>query len=183
MVKVVIKENAFLMMVSSAAEVFHQECYGMLVGRRYKKDYVVDLAIPHQSTDRSSWGVAVDDDAEHRLIRTMNFLKGYQYIGEYHSHPKGGCGLSEYDIADLRESGAGISMLVVIEKAKRYKPWKYVASDKCLTGTIGNFFKITIKGYVCNHPSKRILKLPLRCEYLKKLNQKVKKRQKGYFLY
>lgn len=172
--KVIISEEAFVMMVASAAEVYDKETYGLLLGRRRKKDFYIQYAVPHQSAVRYNYGVAITKKHEKKLIQSINFLKGYRYIGEFHSHPDSVCKLSKHDIKDMRESGQGISIVISIEETEKYRKWKYDRKDKCLSGSIDDSYLVMIKAYKCDDDSKRVLKLRLECEFVKKLNKRIK---------
>ncbi|MBN1544979.1 Mov34/MPN/PAD-1 family protein [Candidatus Woesearchaeota archaeon] len=179
--KIIISEEAFVMMLAGAAEVFDKETYGMLLGKKRKKDFYIEYAVPHQSTIRTKNDVSVTKRSEKRLIESINFLKGYRYIGEFHSHPHGPNKLSKYDINDIRESGAGISILVSMEETDHYKPWAYDRKDKSLSGTIDDNYLVSIKAYRCADTGIRIMKLRLECDFIKKLNKKVKKARPAFF--
>ncbi len=179
--KVVISEEAFIMMLAGAAEVYDKETYGFLIGRKRKKDFYIQYAVPHQSTRRYDYGVAVTKKHEKKLINTINFFKGYRYIGEFHSHPDSYCKLSKHDIKDMRESGSGISVVVAIEESDKYRQWAYDRKDKCLKGSIDEEFFIEIKAYKCDDDSERMLKLRLDCEFIKKLNKRVKRSYPSFF--
>ena len=78
--KAILSEEAFVGMVSAAAEVYDKETYGMLLGRKRKKDYAIQHAVAYQATRRKRYEVAVTKAAERRLIDTLNFFKGYRFI-------------------------------------------------------------------------------------------------------
>ncbi|MBU2561815.1 MAG: Mov34/MPN/PAD-1 family protein [Nanoarchaeota archaeon] len=179
--KVIISEEAFVMMLAGAAEVYDKETYGMLLGKKRKKDFYIEYAVPHQSTIRTKNDVSVTRKSEKRLIESINFLKGYRYIGEFHSHPKGPAKLSKHDMNDIRESGTGISILVSIEETDHYEPWAYDKKDKRLSGAIDDNYLVSIKAYRCADTGIRILKLKLECEFIKKLNKRVKKTRPSFF--
>jgi proteasome lid subunit RPN8/RPN11 len=179
--KVIITEEAFVMMLAGAAEVYEKETYGLLVGKKWKKDFVVQYAVPHQSTRRYSYGVAITKKHEKKLVSAINFFKGYRYIGEFHSHPDSVCKLSKHDIKDMKESGSGISIVIAIEPIDEYKKWEYDRKDKCIKGSIDKDFYIVIKAYKCDDDSERILKLRLECEFINKLNKRVKRFYYSYF--
>jgi proteasome lid subunit RPN8/RPN11 len=171
--KVIIGEEAFVMMLAGATEVYDKETYGLLIGKKRKKDYHVQYAVPHQSSRRYSYGVAITHKHEKKLIQAINFLKGYKYLGEFHSHPDSFCKLSKHDIKDMRESGRGVSVVLAIEPADRYRKWEYDRKDKRLHGTIDDSFYVEIKAYKCHHDGgRRIVKLRLECEFIKKLNKR-----------
>lgn len=179
--KAVISKDAFIVMVSAAAEVYEKETYGMLFGRKYKKNFLVDYAYPHQSSIRDKEGLYISVRSEQRLLNTLNFFNGYRYIGEFHSHSEGACSFSKHDIIDLKEGGAGVSFLVSIEKTIKYKKWEYVPKDKRIQGTINKKFLVMIKAYYCDKPGARVRKLKLECDFLKILNKRVKKNNPEWF--
>ncbi|MBW2971726.1 Mov34/MPN/PAD-1 family protein [Candidatus Woesearchaeota archaeon] len=179
--KAIISEEAFVMMIAGAAEVYDKETYGLLIGKKRKKDYHIEYAVPHQSTLRYKDGVNITIKREKKLIDTINFFRGYRYIGEFHSHPDGPPRLSKQDKKDLRESGAGISIIVVIEDPEEYCPWEYDRKDKCIKGSVSDDFYIKIKAYKCDDNSERILKLRLECDFLKDLNKRIRKRYPSLF--
>ncbi|MBW2964327.1 Mov34/MPN/PAD-1 family protein [Candidatus Woesearchaeota archaeon] len=175
--KVIISEEAFVMMIAGAAEVYDKETYGLLLGRRKKTDYYVQYAVAHQSSRRYTYGVQVTKKHEKKLFQTINFLKGYRYIGEFHSHPDAYCVLSKQDQKDMFAEGLGISLIVAIEKADGYRKWEYDNKDKCLKGTIDDTYFVEIKAYKCDDKGKkRIYKLRLECPFIKKLNKTVKRK-------
>ena len=173
--KVTFGEEAFVMMIAGAAEVYDKETYGLLLGRRRKNDYLIQYAIPHQTTRRYTFGVQITKKHEKKLIQAINFFKGYRYMGEFHSHPDEMCVLSKHDKKDMLESPIGISVIVRIEKHDKYQPWKYDKKDKCLYGTIDDTYYIEIKAYRRDDAGKRIRKLRLECPFIKTLNKRVKR--------
>lgn len=175
MSKVIISEDAFVIMLAAAVEVYTKEAYGLLLGSKVRKDFRIDYAVPYQSAIRKTGEVSVDEDAEQRLIAAINHLKGYHYMGEFHSHPGGRKGLSKYDKKDLRKYGARMSVLVWIGKAGKYKPWRYDIKDKSLSGTLDHTYKIMVKAYRCEHDDRRIQKLRIQCDFVRKLNKRAKK--------
>jgi len=181
MEKVIIHEEAFVMMLTAAAEVYDKETYGYLLGHKKKKNYVIQYAVPHQTTIRKTHEVSTSTKAEKKLIDSINFLKGYNYIGEFHSHPDGTCALSNQDIKDMQQSGAGVSVLVALNTTETYLPWNYNIKTKSLTGSIDETYHVEIKAYICKHPSKKIDKLRIQCDFIKKLNKAVKRRFPSLF--
>lgn len=178
--KVIISEDVLVTMVCAAAETYNKETYGYLLGRKVKTDYYLQFALPHQDSFRSCVGVKIFEDSEKRLINTINFLKGYKFIGEFHSHPNGPSSLSKADKDDMIDNGGGISVLVSIEKAKRYQPWKYSTKDRCISGTVEEEFLIKIKAYV-KKEKRQIRKLRIQCDFIKKLNKRIKKDRPSFF--
>jgi proteasome lid subunit RPN8/RPN11 len=171
--KAIIKEEAFVMMIAGAAEVYDKETYGLLLGKKRKKDFVLEYAVPHQSSLRYSYGVNIAKKHEKKLIRAINFMKGYRYVGEFHSHPDSFCKLTKEDIHDMRESGRGISVVISIEPADRYRKWQYDRKDKKISGTVDDSYYIEMKAYKCHDDGgKRIVKLRLECEFIDKLNKR-----------
>ena len=87
--KAIISKQAFTELLVAAAEVYSKETYGYLMGKKTGTDFHIEYALTHQSTTRTTQYVDIDEEAEHRLFSTINFLKGHKYIGDFHSHPDG----------------------------------------------------------------------------------------------
>ncbi|HII71841.1 TPA: hypothetical protein HA265_03745 [Candidatus Woesearchaeota archaeon] len=179
--KVTIGEEAFIMMIAGAAEVYDKETYGLLIGRRRRNDYLVQYAVPHQTTRRYTYGVQITPKHEKKLLQTINFFKGYKYMGEFHSHPNDACILSKQDRKDMIESPLGVSIVIRIDRHDSYLKWKYDEKDKCLYGSIDDSYYIEVKAYRRDDTGKRIRKLRLNCPFIKKLNNRVKRVYPGFF--
>ncbi|MBW2968116.1 hypothetical protein KY362_06540 [Candidatus Woesearchaeota archaeon] len=173
--KVIIREEALVMIASSAVEVYNKETYGLLLGRRHKRDYVLQYAVPYQAALRYVYGVNVVAKREKALINSMNFFKGCKYMGEYHSHPESYCILTKDDIKGMKAEAVGISLVIAIDKTDIRRPWKYDKRQKNITGTIDDDYIVEIKAYWFNEKRNRVIKLRLECDYIKKLNKRMKK--------
>jgi len=173
--KAMLSEEAFVAMLASCAEVYDKEAYGMLLGRKSRNMIYIENAVPFQSCRRTSIGVVVVQKAEKRLLSAMNFLTGYRYIGDYHSHSNFVCGLSQCDIDDLIEFGEGLSILVAMKESKRHIPWQYDEAQKCIKGSIDKMYYIVLKIYWHEHGTRKVNKLPIGCGFLAALNRRVRK--------
>jgi len=169
-----LSEDAFTMFVAAAAEVYPNETFGCFLGYKRKHILHIKYAIPYQATRRRKNEVSVVMKAEKRLLETMFFLKGYKLVGEFHSHPEGATALSKHDIKDMRESGDCISGLIMIQEWDEYSKWEYKKDDKCLQGCIDDKYFIMIKFYQSLHGQKKITKLKIKADFIKKLNKRHK---------
>jgi len=169
---VVIEEGAFLGLVSSAVEVYGKETAGLLIGKRKGNSYVIKYAITYQSAKRKKTEVEIDEISETRLHQTHNLISRYGRVGDYHSHIDKQESLTKCDRMTLVGDGEGVSLLVIIKKASTGKKWQYNTKDKKLLGSIGREYWISIKAYYYDHIKRKIMKVSIRCPYIRQLNRR-----------
>ncbi|MFH0978430.1 MAG: hypothetical protein V1837_03955 [Candidatus Woesearchaeota archaeon] len=168
---VVIEEGALLGILTSAVEVYDKETCGILIGRRKGNSYVIKYAITHQTAERKKKEITVDDKYEKRINRTNCLISKYSRVGDYHSHIGKLDGLTDCDKKSLKIDGEGVSLLILIKKARKERKWQYKAQEKKISGSIGSDYTISIKAYYYDHIKKRIHKISLKCPYINTLNR------------
>ncbi|MCK5548728.1 MAG: Mov34/MPN/PAD-1 family protein [Thermoplasmata archaeon] len=109
---VILEAGCFTALIASAVEVYSKETTGMLIGKRDRRFIrgkltdcvVVQGAYPLQ-TARKGFGTVMIDNlkAFRRVRRTINYL-GFEFIGEYHSHPGSYARLTMVDEEYIRDS-------------------------------------------------------------------------------
>jgi len=169
--KVIIDGPAFLGMILSSIEVFEYETYGILIGTKHRKNYVVKYAVPLQTTNRRKYEVSICHKRAAAVRRSIKGISPYHYIGEFHSHPYGAARLSEHDKKDMEQCGELISLLVIVEPAKKHEKWRYDQKDKAFCGSVDDEFLVRVKGYLYDHVKKKIRKVHLKCPYISRLNR------------
>lgn len=176
MAKVVLKENAFLSMVLSSIEVYRKEAYGLIIGSRKKKNYLVSHSFSFQTAERSYDVTSIDESKERMINNQIKYLTNQKLIGDYHSHANGPDELSRDDIKTMRDSFEGfVSVLVVPKKIKNKRKyhWRHNRLQKCVSGSVGNF-SVKIVAFYYDPKKKRALKVAVRCPFISRLNKKMK---------
>jgi proteasome lid subunit RPN8/RPN11 len=140
---------AFLTIVSSSAEVFKKETLGYLIGIKGEDKWMVEYAIPYQTTESSYVHASID---ENRVARINDILgsvsQGIELIGDYHSHTVFGESPATVipSDTDLMSTIPGdINIICAVNMKKRSVEW-HETSRGILVGTIGEY-RIEIGGY------------------------------------
>jgi proteasome lid subunit RPN8/RPN11 len=173
MTKVIIEDAAFIGILTTVFEVYDNEAYGILIGYKRKKHYVVTRAIPYQTATRYKDGIDVVVKREKLLANVINLLTKRGIIGDFHSHTRYNFCLSDTDINDMIASGEGIYLLSKVDKTDKRKKWVFDKREKVLKGSIWDEFFVQIKVFEHKHGSKRMKKLNLECPYIKVLNKRL----------
>ncbi|MDP3918894.1 MAG: Mov34/MPN/PAD-1 family protein [Nanoarchaeota archaeon] len=167
---IIIRGDAFISLVAASAEVYRNESFGMILGHKRGKDFVVTECLPYQTAKRGYTSAYLDLKKQKLINQLLECMSKESVIGDYHSHP----GLvletlSDQDIIDmLRKKRDYISLLVSIRKVKRYKKWE-VGKDG-LSGTVGSFF-IKIKAFSYDISKKEIRQEVVKCPYVENMKQ------------
>lgn len=180
MAKVVLKQDAFLSMVLSSIEVYRKETYGLVIGIRKKKNYLVSNCFSFQTAKRHYDVIEIDESKERMINNHIKYLTNHKLLGDYHSHANEPDELSREDIRTLKNSFEGfISVLVVPKKLKNKRKylWKHNRLQKCVSGSIGNFF-VKIVAFYYDPKNKRAVKLQVYCPFIKPLNRKMRYHKK-----
>jgi len=171
----VIKEQAFVALLTAALEVYNKETFGLLVGTvkegRYKSQLIIKNALTYQNATRKKGEVSVWPSRDAKIRYVINYLSGCKIIGEFHSHTYGVDYLTEHDIKDMIEDGERFSLLICVDPVEEREEWYYDKKKKSLHGTVNDNYYITIKVYAREYDKKVVRKLKIECPYIKKLNK------------
>jgi proteasome lid subunit RPN8/RPN11 len=162
--EVYLSENAFIGLLVSTIEVYHRECFGILLGHRESDRTMVDFVVPYQSAKRKFQEVHMDWQRGQRVEEAVRATSRWELVGDYHSHPmygdkKGTTRLSRVDVDDFREGGT--SIIVAINDGHRRQRWGYVEGG-LIAGSV-NGYLIRVAAYHKNGDA--ILRVPLVCPY------------------
>jgi len=174
MATVIIRNTAFVNMVVSTLEVYKKEAYGVLIGKRQGKDYVIRHAMAYQSAKRHYDWAVMDPARRNRMDLLLKCMLRYRFIGDYHSHIDWPEHLSDADKKEMREESIPLSLLIFVKDAVRRVRWRYLESDRSLTGTIADRYYVKVYAFEYDPATNRIRKLRVRCPYVQKLNKNVK---------
>lgn len=135
-----IKERAFLAMVLSAVEVYKHETLGLLLGYKGDDEFIVEYAIPYQTSMKGYSWVSPKPTVSERIKELVKNLP-VEVIGDFHSHTEFGKNRavpvpSGDDIADMEESH--IHIIVAVNEKKRAQKWSS-GKDGEISGTLGDY--------------------------------------------
>jgi len=173
MADVIVRNEAFINMLVSSLEVYKKEAYGVLLGKRMGNDYIVRQAFTYQSARRHYDWVVMDPKRRNRIDLLLRHLMRNQFIGDYHSHIDWPSHLSEEDKREMREEEIPLSLLLLVKDASRRSKWRFLASDRSLTGTVADRYFVKLYAFEYDPEVGRIRKLRVRCPFVKRLNRKV----------
>lgn len=169
--RLVLRNQAFVNILASSLEVYKKEAYGVLLGRRRGRDYVVRYVFSYQSAKRHYDWVVMDPRRQNRIDQILKCLMDYRYIGDFHSHIDWPAHLSDADKKEMRELGIPVSILLLVKDASRRARWRFLQSDFSLTGTVGDRYFIKIYAYEYDRHSGKIRKLRIHCPFVHRLNR------------
>ena len=179
MPKVFIQDSALLSIIIASVEVFRKETYGILLGKKQGKNYFVKHAISFQTATHDYEFVAIDKSSENRLANIAKYLTKQKYLGDFHSHAGRFEELSRYDKKDILMQGPNkVFFLIVIRRPKRAFKWAYNSREKSVSGSLGKRFFVKIFAFQVNKKTKKIEKLIIRANLLKKFNSFAKQVEK-----
>jgi len=165
-----LNKSAFVNILTSCLEVYKKESYGVLMGKAFNGHSVVSQSVNFQSAKRTYDLVDVHPKREKRMIRTLNYLTNHKLVGDFHSHSDYPDRLSKYDKEDLLgKADKWVSMLLVIKNTNKSMPWVYNKQGKHLSGSVSNKYFVKIHAY--KNVEGRIMKIPIECNYVDKLNE------------
>ena len=173
-----ITEKTLVEIIASSVEIYKKEAFGILLGEKHKKHYMAYDAISFLSAKRSYGFVNVPTIRANRVNYTLSYLTKFKIIGDFHSHPEGPDKLSGLDKSDIRNSGLGLSVLIIVTKAKK-KSHNWKIEDNNIIGFIGNKYHIKIMAFEYDKKEDKLFHLKIVCPSLKKLNklQPIKKQR------
>lgn len=167
--RLVLKEYAFLEIVIGAVEVFHQECFGLILGYKTEHALIVEDAQVVQSARRTPFHV---EPVAKRIKRIENLVKSIGIemgiIGDFHSHTQIGADParptpSGEDIADMEPGNA--YLIIAINRLKGSPViWTYSEKTKILKGSIENLL-FEISAYYCFREN-QYKKLEIKCPFV-----------------
>ncbi len=170
--KLILKEPAFLEIILGSAEVFHQECFGLLLGYKTENIIIVEDAQVIQSARRTPYHV---EPVARRIKRIEKLLKSigmeYAIVGDFHSHTQIGAdparpNPSGEDIADMEPGN--VYLIVAINYLKeKVVNWVYSQEEKILKGSLENFL-FEISAYYCFEENK-YKKIDIICPFVTSL--------------
>ena len=140
---------AFLTIVSSSVEVFRKETLGYLIGIKGEDKWMVEYAIPFQTTESSYAHASIDEDRVARINDILSSVsQGIELIGDFHSHTVFGDSPATVipSDTDLMSTIPGdLNIICAVNLKKRSVDW-YENERGMLVGTIGEY-RIEIGGY------------------------------------
>jgi len=172
-VNVILRNSAFVNMLVSTLEVYKKESYGILMGRKRGKDYVVKQAFTYQSAKRHYDWVVMDPRRRNRIDQLLKTIMSYRFLGDYHSHIDWPDHLSDADKKEMREQEIPLSLLLLVKDTNRRQKWRYLASDCSLTGTVADRYFVKFYAFEYDPEKKKIRKLRVKCAYIDRLNREV----------
>ncbi|MFH1751605.1 MAG: Mov34/MPN/PAD-1 family protein [archaeon] len=168
MASLMLRKQAFVDIMASCLEVYKKEAYGLIIGTKWGKNFIVKQALTFQSAKRHYHYTTVNVSREKRIKYVLKYCSKNKVLGDYHSHSNMYPRLSQYDRKALMESEAGfVSLLVSVKKSKRHEKWAHNSSDKSISGSLGDQYIAKIKAYTYNSDKSRIEKLYIKCPHLK----------------
>jgi proteasome lid subunit RPN8/RPN11 len=140
---------AFLTIVSSSVEVFKKETMGYLIGIKGEGKYMVEYAIPYQTTESGYVHATVDMDRVGRINEILSKVsQGLEFVGDFHSHNVFGDSPGNVipSDTDLMSTTPGqLNVICAVNLKKRAVRW-HENKRGILAGTIGEY-RIEIGGY------------------------------------
>ena len=111
-------ERVLIDIVTSSIEVYKKETYGLLLGQKHKKHYMVYDVINFQTAKRGYESVNVSTLRINRVNFVLANLTSLRAIGDFHTHPDFPSRLSNPDKIDVKKSGLGLTVLVIINQIR-----------------------------------------------------------------
>jgi len=170
-VNVILRNSAFVNMLVSTLEVYKKESYGILMGRKRGKDYVVKQAFTYQSAKRHYDWVVMDPRRRNRIDTLLKTIMSYRFLGDYHSHIDWPDHLSDADKKEMKEQEIPLSLLLLVKDTNRRRKWRFMASDCSLTGTVADRYFVKLYAFEYDPDRKKIRKLRVKCAYIDRLNR------------
>jgi proteasome lid subunit RPN8/RPN11 len=135
-----IKEKAFLSMILSAIEVYHQESLGVLLGHRTSDGFVIEYAIPYQTAEKGRSWVASKPIRANRIQKILKTLP-ISLVGDFHSHTDLGAlkaivAPSKTDIADMEEGQ--VYLIMAVNNGSRHQQWR-MNGDGTISGSLNSY--------------------------------------------
>lgn len=135
-----IKERAFLAMVLSSIEVYKHETLGLLLGYKGGNEFIVEYAIPFQTSIKGYSWVSPKPTISERIKELVKNLP-VQVIGDFHSHTEFGEHKavpipSGDDIADMEKGN--IYIIVAVNDKEKDEKWGYGKNGE-ISGTLGDY--------------------------------------------
>jgi len=171
MVQVTLLDSAFVNIITSSIEVYKKESLGFLIGSKKKNTYIIKSSIAFQNAERKVSEVILWELDEKKVKSALNYLTGYQVVGDFHSHADEPYALSRTDKEDLKSTGDSVSLLLVVKKRKKSDQWRYNPKTRTLEGPVDDKYHILLKAYYYDHSRKKISQAKIICPFIKKLNR------------
>jgi proteasome lid subunit RPN8/RPN11 len=172
-----LSERALIDIITSSIEVYKKETFGLLLGEKHKKHYMINDVLNFQTAKRGYEWVNVPTMRINRINYVLSHLTDLKVVGDFHSHPDGPARLSGLDKKDTKNSGLTLTVLVVINKIKR-KIHGWMIKENDLVGTIGNKYHVKIIAYEYDKKQDKFHKIKIVCSCLKKMNKlKIQKKK------
>ena len=172
---VILQEHALVSILTTTAEVYKKECYGLLLGHSTKTNYTITNAITIQKASRLFSSVGVCRTHFAKIIHNLALLPGCQILGEFHSHAQFGKRrgqpiLSRGDIKDVT-SKMPLQFVVAANDVKNKIQWK-TTREGTINGSLGGISMI-VKAF--NVVDGEVENLPIKCDFLKKWKKHAKR--------
>jgi proteasome lid subunit RPN8/RPN11 len=167
--EIFLSDKAFLSIILSCVEVYHNECLGVLLGYKTRNRVFVEYAIPFQSAKRSTEEVIPNWRREAKVIEILPKMIHLEKLGYYHSHPqdpknrriKGIAELSQADKESMEVEE--VELIVAVNDALKKSAWDKTARGG-LSGTIGNY-RFKIAGFYKRSSDNEIRRYRVLCPY------------------
>lgn len=144
-IEVFLSENVFMGLILSSVEVYKKECFGLLLGYRTPRKYIVEHAIPYQSARRGHKWIELRSDKWKIIQEVVQNFPKLDMIGDFHSHTmyrdvKAEVSLSEDDIIHMYPDE--LQLVIAVNENRRFMTWTS-NPDHTISGTINGFhFKV-----------------------------------------
>ena len=144
-IEIFLRENVFVGLVLSSVEVYKKECFGLLLGYKTPKKYIVEHAVPYQSARRGHKWIELRGDKWKIIQEVVHHFPKLDMLGDFHSHTmyrdvRADVVLSEEDVVDMYPDE--LQIVLAVNEFKRSMPWTS-NPDQSVSGTINGFhFKI-----------------------------------------
>lgn len=137
-----LSQTAFLSIVLSSVEAYKKECYGLILGYRTDKQWMVEYAVPYQTAERGHSAVTPHGVRDRRVRACLSRLSIYEHLGTFHSHPSWGSLRAQAKPSrwDARMMPPGeLDIIVAVNDARRPRRFHHGDRGRTLSGTVCHF--------------------------------------------
>ncbi len=172
--KIVLEPLAFSDICTGSIEPFAKESIAYLRGKINKNICTIISAYFMQTAERKYSGI----NTERKGKKVAKYYEAttphpYSIVGDYHTHPRGECELTEFDIQDMLKDTSLVYLLGYINKIKTRsnnfnclsnRKWKNSKTDKGIYGSALDFF-LHLKAYAWNKEQQQFVEVELSCPF------------------
>jgi proteasome lid subunit RPN8/RPN11 len=169
MLEVRIERAALATMLASTREVFSNETYGLLLGKKSQKAVEVLHAVPCQVADRTRGEVSCNGKTRklEEVLRSFA-TRDFQVLGDFHSHPvlrnqsfSEYSELSDSDYEDMEKGEIYALITAKLRDSKKYA-LKYAGKMHELSGQWSDLY-FNLKVYAWHNIGNCFSPAPLKC--------------------